>query len=163
MAKFSIHDLALAKCRGFPDWPVCNIEVLDSKTANSKSKAFKHVVFCYGSHDTQFVLESQLMQFEANKAEAMKSTSKGVKGSFEDFFHQPNIYIELYKEKVKTQIPIPGQQNIAGSSTINTRISPTEQEIQSMMENLAKKNRREGWMKNWWLLLLVGSLYPVTF
>ena len=77
---------------------------------NSKSKTFKYLVFFYGSHDTQFVLESQLMQFEANKAEAMKSTSKGVKGAFEDFIHQPNIYIELYKEKLKTQIQFLGNK-----------------------------------------------------
>ena len=43
----------------------------------------------------------------------MRSTSKGVKGAFEDFTHQPKIYIELCKEKLKIQIPIPGQQNIA--------------------------------------------------
>ena len=69
------------------------------------------------------------MQFEANKAEAMKSTSKGVKGAFEDYIRQPNIYIELCKEKLKPQIPIPGQQTIAGSSAIITRISATKQEI----------------------------------
>ena len=88
MAKFSIHDLALAKFRGFPDWPVCIIEVLDPKTANSKSKVFKYLVFCYVSHDTQFVLESQLMQFEANKAKAMKSTSKGCKGEQLRILHE---------------------------------------------------------------------------
>ena len=65
------------------------------------------------------------MQFEANKAEAMKSTSLGVKGAFDDFIHQPNIYIELCKEKLKIQIPIPGQQTIAGSLAIITRISAT--------------------------------------
>ena len=71
MAKFSIHDPALAKFHWFPNWPVRVIAVLDPKTANSESKVFKYLAFCYGSYDTQFVLDSQLMQFEDNKAEAM--------------------------------------------------------------------------------------------
>ena len=68
----------------------------------------------------------------------MKSTRKSVKGVFEDFIHQSNIYIELCKEKLRIQIPISGQQTKAGSSAIIACISATEQEIQSVMENLAK-------------------------
>ena len=139
MAKFSIHDLALAMFRGCPDWPVRIIEVLNPKTANSKSEVLKYLVFCYGSHDTQFVLKSPLMQFEANNAEAMKSTSKGVNGALENFIHLPNIYVELCKEKLRTQIPIPGQQAIAGPSAIVICMSVTQQKIQSVMENLATK------------------------
>ena len=54
-------------------------------------------------------------------------------------FINRTLYIELCKENLKAQIPILGQQTIAGSSAIITRISATEQEIQSVMKNLAKK------------------------
>ena len=137
MAKFSIHELALGKFRGHPDWPVRILVVLDPKIASSNSRAFKHLVFCYGSNDTRLVLKTQFMQFEANIAEAMKFCSKGVKGAFEEFIHQPNNYFELCEGKLKTQIPILGQQTTAGSPAIIARISTTEQEIQRVMENLA--------------------------
>ena len=61
----------------------------------------------------------------------MKSCSKGLKGVLEDFIHQPLIYIELCKDKLKTQYPTPGQQTVAGSLAIITHISTTQQGIQS--------------------------------
>ena len=59
MAKFTVHKQALARFRCYPEWPVRIVEVIDPK-GNENTRNYKYLVFCYGTHDTQFVNESQI-------------------------------------------------------------------------------------------------------
>jgi len=75
MIKFTVHMLALARFRGYPEWPVRIVEVIDPK-GSEKTRNYKYLVFCYGTHNTQLVNESQILDFECNKAKAMKNSKK---------------------------------------------------------------------------------------
>ena len=61
-------------------------------------------------------------------------------GTFEELVMKPDIYIELWTDKLKGQ----ASENIIlnkslGSTSLINKITATEQEIQSVMENLAQK------------------------
>ena len=62
MVKFTVHMLALARFRGYPQWFVRIVEVIDPK-GSEKTRNYKYLVFFYGKHDTQFVNESQIIDF----------------------------------------------------------------------------------------------------
>ena len=51
MANITVHKLALASFRGYPEGPVRIVEMIDPK-GNEKTRNYKYLVFCYGTHDT---------------------------------------------------------------------------------------------------------------
>ena len=96
MAKFKFHKLVLSRFQGYPEWYIRIVEAIDPKE-NGKTRNCKYLVFCYGTHNTQFLNESQIFYFKCNKADAMKNSRKGVKGAFEELVLKPDIC----KDKLK--------------------------------------------------------------
>ncbi|XP_065568979.1 hepatoma-derived growth factor-related protein 3-like [Artemia franciscana] len=94
MVQFQKGDLAVAQLKGYPLWPVRIVSI-----TNREKSTPKFVVFCYGSHDFQTVMEANLLSYDIKRLKTSESTTKGVNHAYRECASSPDIYFQFHKKQ----------------------------------------------------------------
>ena len=87
MPVFKQFDLALAKFKDYPPWPVIIIKV-----GREENEGKSTYVFCYGTHEEYRLLESNLSTYDTN---ASVNPSQSVKKAFAELSTSTNSLIQV--------------------------------------------------------------------
>ena len=131
MSKFKKGDLALAKFRNYPLWPV---RIVDVNTQSEKASKF--LVFCYGSHDLQTVLEVNLVLYAEKSKEASHKTERSVNKAFQELEIFPDIYLQYLKKAPSAQTGSNSEKSSV--AVLVEKLVSTEQELAQTKQNMLK-------------------------
>ena len=125
--------MAVAQFKGYPLWPVRIVSI-----TNQKESTPKFIVFCYGSHDFQTVVEANLLSYSGNYAEASKKTAKGVNHAFRECESSPDLYYQFLKKKTAKGA---GADLTASSETsaIRNQVTLAQDEVTKLKFGLVKE------------------------
>ena len=125
MQRFEQFDVALAKFKNYPLWPVRVIQ----NGKDSKGKP-TYLVFCYGSHDEFRLIDANLQKYDPKTTD---SSTPAVKKAFAELANTPEIYQTLSK----TFLALKARGKV-GSTLVSSSVAPIYEQLVATEAQLEK-------------------------
>ena len=137
MQRFKQFDVALAKFKNYPLWPVRILQI--GKDSHGKPI---YLVFCYGSHDEFRLIEANLQEYNPK---TIDSSTPAVKKAIVELDNTPEVYKTLSKIFLALKASDKLGSNSVSSSiaSIYDKLVATEAQLEKtrsdLLDNITKK------------------------